>query len=85
MEQRMEKKLEESMEKNMGNMEKRMENKVEESMDIIVNIIQHTEEKLHNGDNVDQGTHDDRNSSHFEQPCFSKHTPRGFDSNTGSN
>ena len=30
MEQRMEKKLEESMEKNMGNMEKRMENKLKE-------------------------------------------------------
>jgi hypothetical protein len=84
MEQRMEKKLDESLEKNMGNMEKRME-KLEEGMDKIVNLIQHTEEKIPNGDNVGQGTHDDRNSSHFEQPSFSKHTLGGFDSNTGSN
>ena len=38
-----------------------------------------------NGDNVVQGTHDDRNSSHCEQPSFSKHTLGGIDSNTGSN
>ena len=84
MEQRMEK-LEKSMEKNTGNMEKRMENKLEECMDIIVNLIQHIEEKIPNADNVGQGTHDDRNSSHFEKPSFSKHTLGGFDSNTGIN
>ena len=39
-------------------------------------------QNLPNGDNVGQGTHDDRNSYHFEQPSFSKHTPGGFDSNT---
>ena len=81
----LEKKLEESMERNMGNMEKRMEKKLEEGMDRIVNLIQHTKEKLPNGYNVGQDTNDDRNSSHFEKPSFSKHTPRGFDSNTGSN
>ena len=77
----MEKKLEESMETNMGNMEK----KLEESMEIIVNLIQQLEEKLPNDDNVRQGTHDERNSSHFEKPSFRKSTPGGFDSNTGSN
>ena len=85
MDQTMEKKLDESMEKNMGNLEKRMENKLEEGMDIIVNVIRHTEEKIPNGDNVGQGTQDDRNNSHFEKPFFSKHTPGGFDSKTGSN
>ena len=80
----MEKKLEESMETNMGNMEKKME-KLEESMERIVNIIQHPEEKIPNDDNVGQGTHDERNSSHFEKPSFSKYTPRGFDSNTRIN
>ena len=69
----------------MGNMEQRTENKLDESMEIIFNIIHNIEEKLPNGDNVVQGTHDDRNSSHCDQPSFSKHTPRGFDSNTGSN
>ena len=54
MEQRMEKKLEESMEKNMGNMEKRMEKKLEENMERIFNLLQHTEEKITNGDNVGQ-------------------------------
>ena len=66
-----EKKLEESIETNMGNMEKKMQ-KLEESMERIVNLIQHPEEKLSNGDNVNQGTHDERNSSHFEKPSFSK-------------
>ena len=72
------------METNMGNMEKKME-KLEESMERIVNLIQHLEEKLPNDDNVGQGTHDERNGSHFEKPSFSKSTPRGFDSNIGSN
>ena len=54
-------------------------------MEIIVNLIQHLEEKLPNNDNVGQGTHDERNSSHFEKPSFSKSTTGGFDSNTGSN
>ena len=64
---------------------KEMMKKLEENMETIVNLLQHTEEKLSNGDNVGQGTHDDRNSSHFEQPSFSKHTLGGFDSNTRSN
>ena len=79
-----EKKLEESIETNMGNMEKKME-KLEESMERIVNLIQHPEEKPPNDDNVGQGTHDERNSSHFEKPSFSKSTPGGLDSSTGSN
>ena len=94
----MEKKLEESMETNMGNMEKKLEEsmetnikmdkkmeKSEERMERIVNLIQHPEEKLPNDDKVGQGTHDERNSSHFEKPSFSKSIPGGFDSNTGSN
>ena len=60
----MEKKLEESMETNMANMEKQME-KLEESIERIVNLIQHPKEKLPNDDKVGQGTHDERNSSHF--------------------
>ena len=74
-------KLEESMETNMGNMEKKMK----ESMEIIVNLIQHPKENLPNDDKVGQGTHDERNSSHIEKQSFSKSTPGGFDSNTGSN
>ena len=64
---------------------KGMMKKLEENMGRIVNILQYIEEKLPNGDNVGQGTQDDINSSHFDQPSFSKHTPGGFDSNTGSN
>ena len=73
--------LQVEMVESMGNMEK----KLEESMEIIVNLIQHPEEKLPNADNVGQGNHDERNSSYFEKPSFSKSTPGGFDSNTGSN
>ena len=54
-------------------------------MELIIKLIQHPEEKLPNDDNVGQGTHDDRNSSHCDQPSFSKHTPGGFDFNTKSN
>ena len=87
--------LEKSMEMNMGNLEKNMGNlennlekkmeMLEASMERIFNLIQHLEEKLPNDDKVGQGTHDERNSSHFEKPSFSKSTPGGFDSNTGSN
>jgi hypothetical protein len=80
----MENKLEEITEENMGNMEQRME-KLEKIMERIVILIQHIEENIPNGDNGGQGTHDDRNSSHFEKPSFSKHTPGGFDSKTISN
>jgi hypothetical protein len=83
MEMKMEK-LEESMETNMGNMEKKME-KFEESNEIIASIIQHPKKKLRSDDNVGQGTHDERNSSHFEKPSLSKYTLGGFHSNTGSN
>ena len=72
----------------MGNMEKKLETNMEnmkKNMEIMIKLIQHPEEKLPNDDNVGQGTHDERNSSHFEKPSFSKSTPGGFDSNTGSN
>ena len=59
--------------------------KLEENMERMANLLQRIEEKLHNGANVVQGTHDYRNSSHCEKPYFSKHTLGGFDSNTGSN
>ena len=59
--------------------------KIEERMEIIVNLIQHPKENLPNDDKVGQGTHDERNSSHIEKQSFSKSTPGGFDSNTGSN
>ena len=69
------------METNMWNMEK----KLEESIKRIINLIQNQKEKIPNDDNVGQGTHDERNSSHFEKPSFSKSTLGGFDANTGSN
>ena len=62
-----------------------MMKKLEENMEIIANLLQQTKENIPNGDNVVQGTHDYRNSSHCEQPSFSKHTPGGFDSNTRIN
>jgi hypothetical protein len=66
-------------------LEKIIEKNLEENMERMINLVQHTEEKLPNGDNVGQGTQDDRNSSHFDQPSFSKHTLGGFNSNAGSN
>ena len=72
--------MEKKLETNMGNMEKKME-KLEESMERIVNLIQHTEETIPKGDNVGQGTHEDKNSAHVELPSTNKHDLRGFDSN----
>ena len=60
----MAKKLEESMETNMGNMEKKME-KLEESMERIVNLIQNPEENIPNDYNVGQGTHDESEDMPF--------------------
>jgi hypothetical protein len=67
------------------NLAKRIKKNMEENMERIINIIQQIEENLPNGDNVGQGSHDDRNSFHFEQPSFSKHIHGGFDSNNGYN
>ena len=51
----------------------------------VVKILQNPKEKIHKGDDVGQGTHDDKNTTHVEQPSINKHAPRGFDSNMGSN
>ena len=69
----------------MENMEKKLETNMDKKFETIVNLIQHPHENLPNDDNVGQGTHDERNSFHFEKPSFSKSTPGGFDSNIGSN
>ena len=61
----------------MGNMEKKME-KLAENMERIFNLIRHPKEKIPNDDNVGQGTHDERNSSHIEKQSFSKSTPGGL-------
>ena len=68
-----------------SNMEKKLETNMDKKFETIVNLIQHPHENLPNDDNVGQGTHDERNSFHFEKPSFSKSTPGGFDSNIGSN
>lgn len=54
-------------------------------MEMIVKLIQNTKEKLRKGDDVAQATKEDKDSVHVEQFSINKHTPRGFDSNNGSN
>ena len=77
--------LQVEMAESMENMEKKLETNMDKKFETIVNLIQHPHENLPNDDNVGQGTHDERNSFHFEKPSFSKSTPGGFDSNIGSN
>jgi hypothetical protein len=58
---------------------------MEDNIERMVKLLQHQEEKIPNEDDVVQGTHDDKNSSHVEKPSINKNGLRQFDSNTGSN
>ena len=47
----------------------------------MVKLIQNLEENLPKGDDVTQGTHEDKDSVHVDRPFVNKDTLRGFDSN----
>ena len=70
-----------NLEERMGHMEKMME----ENMKIIANLIQNSRENLPTGDDMFQGTQEDKVSVHVEKPSMDKNIPRGIDSNNGSN
>lgn len=51
----------------------------------VVSLIQHQEENISKGDDVAQGTHEDIDSIHFQQPSINEHIARGFYSKNGGN
>ena len=66
------------MEENMGHVENNI-------VERIVKFIQNSEENLPKYDDMAQGTQEDKDSSHVDQPSINKPYPRGFDSNNGIN
>ena len=51
----------------------------------ILYLLQLQVENIPKEDEVGQGTHEDKNSTHVQLPSMNKHDLRGFDSNMGSN
>ena len=69
----------------MGDMDEIIGHKIEENMQRIVNLIQNLRENLPKGEDIDQGTQEDKYSVHVGQLSINKNYPRGFDSNNGNN
>lgn len=72
------------MEENGMKIEERMGH-MEDNIERILKLLQHQDEKIPKEDDVGKGTHEDKNSAHFELPSMNKHDLRGFESNMGSN
>jgi hypothetical protein len=70
-----------NLEETMGN----MDNNMDKIMEMIFNIIQNLEENLPNGDDMAQGTQEDKDSVQIEKPTINKHAPILFYSNNGIN
>ena len=51
----------------------------------IANVIHNSKDSLPTGDDLSQGTQEDKDSVHVEQPSINKNIPSGIDSNNGSN
>ena len=49
---------------------------IENNIERIVNLLQNTKENIPKGDDAGQGTHDDKNNAHVEQPSINKHASR---------
>ena len=58
---------------------------MEDNIGRIVKLLQLQGETIPKEEEVDQGTHEEKNNSHVELPSMNKHDLRGFDSNMGSN
>ena len=58
---------------------------VEDNIGRIVNLLQLQGQKIPKEEEMDQRTHEEKNSAHVELPSINKHDLRGFDSIMGSN
>ena len=58
---------------------------MEDNSGRIVKLLQLQGEKIPKEEELDQDTHEEKNSAHVKIPSMNKHDLRGFDSNMGSN
>ena len=58
---------------------------MEDNIGRIVKLLQHQDGKIPKEEELDQGTHEEKNSAQVEIPSMNKHDIRGIDSNMGSN
>ena len=58
---------------------------MEDNSGRIVKLLQHQDGKIPNEEELDQGTHGEKNSAQVDLPSMNKHDIRGIDSNMGSN
>ena len=58
---------------------------MEDNIGRIVKLLQHQDGKIPKEEELDQGTHEEKNSPQVEVPSMDKHDIRGNDSNMGSN
>ena len=72
------------MEENGMKIEERMGH-MEDNIGRIVKLLQHQDGKIPKEEELDQGTHEEKNSAQVEIPSMNKHDIRGIDSNMGSN
>jgi hypothetical protein len=76
--------LQTQIEENGMNIEERMGH-VEDNIGRIVKLLHHQDGKIPKEEELDQGTHEEKNSVGVELPSMNKHDIRGIDSNMGSN
>jgi hypothetical protein len=58
---------------------------MEDNIGRIVKLLQPQDKRIPKEEEVDQGTHEEKNSAHVELPSMNKHDVIGFYSNMGSN
>ena len=58
--------------------------RIDKNMERIANLIQKLEQTP-KGDDMDQGSQEDKDSFHVDQSSINNNTSRGFDFNNGSN
>ena len=69
----------------LGQVEYTMGHMENDIVEMIVKFIQKSEENLPKGDDVAQGTQEDKDSAHVDQASINKPSPSGFDSNNRIN
>ena len=58
---------------------------MEENIRRIVKLLQHQDGKIPKEEELDQGSHEEKNSAQVAIPSMNKHDIRGIDYNMGSN
>ena len=72
----------------LANLQTQIEEKMghmEDNIGRIVELLQHQDGKIPKEEELDQGTHEEKNSSQVELTSMNKHDIKGIDFNMGSN